>query len=193
MSSFNSNLSFIDNGSGVSDLLDVSGNFIPELLLTSINISEHFSPLIRVDMTLKHSLNTRIEIKKDRNLTFNFSNNQLTEVKGKEIIIGTGYTIKDLEFVFRSGGRTRNIKSDLDLRLDFSISNNVTLIRDLEDPVLPTAGSRLFSLKFTADYMISSNFNISLFYDRTLSRYVQSTSYPTANTNVGLSVRFSLQ
>ena len=108
-------------------------------------------------------------------------------------VFGTGYTIKDVEFVFKSGGRKRNIKSDLDLRLDFSISNNITIIRDLEAPALPTAGSRLFSLKFTADYKISNNFNISLFYNRTLSKYVQSTSYPTANTNAGISTRFSIQ
>ena len=56
-------------------------------------------------MTWKNSLITKLEIKKNRTLNLSLSNNQLTEIKGSEYIIGTGYRLKDLEFRFRSGGR----------------------------------------------------------------------------------------
>ena len=64
---------------------------------------KQFSPLIKVDMTWKNSLITKLEIKKNRTLNLSLSNNQLTRIKGSEYIIGTGYRVKDLEFRFRSG------------------------------------------------------------------------------------------
>ena len=108
-----------------------TGNYFSQYEIGQVTINEQFSPLIKLDMTWKSSLITKLEIKKNRTLNLSLSNNQLTEIKGSEYVIGTGYRVKDLEFRFRSGGRGKKISSDLDLKLDLNIRNNETIIRKI--------------------------------------------------------------
>lgn len=168
------------------------GDFIPQRQVGSVSISEQFSPLMNVDMTWKNSLLTRIEYNKDRNMSLSLNNNQLTEVKGSEIVIGLGYRLKNVPFPF--GKSTKKRVSDLDMRADFSVRNNRTLIRKIveQEAAQLTAGQRIFSIKFTADYVLSSRLNIRAFYDRVMNTPLISASFPTANTNAGISLRFTL-
>jgi cell surface protein SprA len=82
INSFTSDTRFvvIPGNDGYSEIRDELNNynFVPEYEIGAISISEAFSPLIDIDMTWKNSFSTRIELKKNRNLTYSFSNNQLT-------------------------------------------------------------------------------------------------------------------
>lgn len=169
------------------------GNYYSKHEINAVSITEQFSPLISVDMTMTNSFMAKIEVKKSRNLAMSFSNNQLTETKTDEFIIGTGYRFKDVEVIIKAGGRQRNYKSDLNIRLDFSLRNNLTIIRKLEEDVdQPTAGQNVVTIKFSADYVLSDRFNLRFFYDQVLTKPKISLSYPTSNTNFGLSLRFTL-
>src|SRR5690606_8875262 len=170
---------------------DQNENFITERQLTTASIVEYFSPLINVDMTWNNSLITRLEMRQDRNLSLSFNNNQITEVKGKEYIIGLGYRVQNLKLPFKVGKVER--ASDLDLRADISMRDNRTVIRRIvENRNELTAGQRIFSIKFTADYRFSNRLNLRLFYDRVANTPLISTTFPTANTNAGISLRFTL-
>lgn len=170
---------------------DVNGNFITDKQLTTASIVESFSPLINVDMTWNSSLLTRVELRQDRNVSLSFANNQVTEVKGKEYIVGLGYRISNLKLPFKVGKIER--ASDLDLRADISIRDNRTIIRRIvENRNELTAGQRIFSVKFTADYRFSNKLNLSLFYDRVANTPLISSTFPTANSNAGIRLRFTL-
>ena len=144
-------------------------------------------------MTWKNSLITKLEIKKNRTLNLSLSNNQLTEIKGSEYIIGTGYRVKDLEFRFRSGGRGKKISSDLDLKLDLNVRNNETVIRKIvENDEQTTMGQQTISIKFSADYVVNSRLNLKMFYDKVITNPFITTTYPGAITNAGFSLRFTL-
>jgi cell surface protein SprA len=78
--------------------VDASGNFFNKTIMSNVNLVEQFSPLIRMDFELKSSLKILTEIKKDRALSMSFDNN-LTEVKGIEYVIGLGYRFKDVILV----------------------------------------------------------------------------------------------
>lgn len=170
---------------------DINNNFITDKQLTTASIVESFSPLINVDMTWNNSLLTRLELRQDRNVSMSFANNQVTEVKGKEYIIGLGYRISNLKLPFKVGKLDR--ASDLDLRADLSIRDNRTVIRRIvENRNELTAGQRIFSIKFTADYKFSTKLNISLFYDRVANTPLISSTFPTANSNAGIRMRFTL-
>jgi len=161
--------------------------------IAQVTINEQFSPLFKVDMTWKNSLITKVEIKRNRVISLSLSNNQLTETIGQEYVIGTGYRIKDVEFKFRSGGRGKKISSDLDLKLDFNIRNNKTIIRKvIEDVEQITMGQQIISIKFSADYVVNQRLNIKAFYDRVITNPFISTTFPGAITNVGFSLRFTL-
>jgi cell surface protein SprA len=144
-------------------------------------------------MTMTNSFIAKVEIKKSRNLAMSFTNNQLTETKTDEYIIGTGYRFQDVEVMIKAGGRQHNYKSDLNVRLDFSLRNNLTIIRKLEEAVdQPTAGQKVITIKMSADYVLSDRFNLRIFYDQVLTRPKISLSYPTSNTKFGVSLRFTL-
>ena len=191
--SFASSLDYIENN-GYSALINTNtGNFFSKYEIGQVTINEQFSPLIKIDMTWKNSLITKLEVKKNRTLSLSLSNNQLTEINGSEYVIGTGYRIKNLEFNFRSAGRKKKISSDLDLKLDLNIRNNKTVIRKIvEDIEQITMGQQIVSIKFSADYVISSRLNFKAFYDKVITNPFISTTYPGAITNAGFSLRFTL-
>ena len=126
-------------------------------------------------------------------MNLSLSNNQLTEIKGSEYVIGTGYRVKDLEFRFRSGGRGKKISSDLDLKLDLNIRNNETVIRKIvENDEQTTMGQQTISIKFSADYVVNSRLNLKMFFDKVITNPFITTTYPGAITNAGFSLRFTL-
>jgi hypothetical protein len=90
-------------------------------------------------------------------------------------------------------GKTVKMKSDLNVKLDFSIRDNKTILRRIEENNNQiSTGTRQVSINASADYMISSKVNIRLFYDQTISKPHVSAQIPTSNTNAGLSLRFTL-
>ncbi len=194
VNSFSSSLEYNDvNGDGFSWTRYTLGNFIPQREINAVSVSEQFSPLISFDATMINSILAKVEIKRSRNLAFSLSNNQLTEMQTKEFVFGAGYRIKDLAFEI-SG---KAFKSDLNLRADVSIRNDYTIIHKLEMDLNGgydqlTAGQKMTTIKISADYQLGQNFNLRLFYDRIVRKPKISTSFNTFNTNIGISVRFTL-
>lgn len=183
--SFTSNLNHSEDGSA----RDINDNIIDDLQIATVSISEQFGPLIGFDMTLQNNMTLRAEYKRDRNASLSLANSQITEVKGKEYVVGTGYKFRQVKLPFIR----RRIQSDIDTRIDFSIRDNNTIIRKIVEEVNQlTAGQKIFSVKFTADYKISQKLNFRLFYDYISTNPRISTTFPTSNTNFGFSLRFTL-
>jgi cell surface protein SprA len=186
---FNTDLKYIEGGSQLNRDL----NYISRYNITQISISEQFGPLISVDLTWKNSLSTRMEIKKDRSIAMSFAGNQLTEIKGNEYVIGAGYRLKQFNLPFKVFGNSIKLKNDLNFRADLSVRSNTTVIRKvIENVETASAGSIIISIKISIDYIVNERFSIRLFYDRIMTNPVVSSSFPTANTNFGISVRFTL-
>ncbi len=180
----------VDTISGVPIAYDLQGNFMVEQNVNTISVNENFSPFLGINMDWKNSLTTRIEYKRARTVAMNMANTQVNEVNSEEYIIGAGYRFNEVPLVINQ----RNLSSDLNIRLDFSMRNNRTVIRKLEDLSGSeiTAGQTIFSLKASADYMLSDKFILRLFYDQRLTTPYISNSYPNANYNVGFSMTFTL-
>lgn len=172
---------------------DVNTNFFNKIIMSNINLVEQFSPLIRMDFELKSSLRVLSEIKKDRALSMSFDNNLLTEVKGIEYVVGLGYRFKDVIFSSRlADNPTGIIKSDINIKADFSFRNNQTLVRYLDyDNNQLAAGQNIWSLKLTADYSFSKNLTAIFYYDHSFSKAVISTSFPLTNIRSGFTLRYN--
>lgn len=178
---------------GFNIIRDEIANYYSKYEINGISISEQFAPLLSVDVTMINSFIVKLELKKTRNLNMSFSNNQLTDMRNNEYIIGTGYRFKDVEINIKSGGRTRNFKSDLNVRLDFSLRDNLTVTRKLEEGFnQPTAGTQTYTIKASADYVLSNRFNLRLFYDQVINRPTMGVSFKSSNINFGVSLRFTL-
>ncbi len=191
---FLSDINYVDNG-GFPSAVDNAKNFIPEKRMDVISITEQFAPFIGFDATMKNSMLAKLEYKKTRNLSLSFVNNQLTEVLINEFVIGTGYRFKSVPFKVRSlaTGKTVKLKSDLNVKLDFSIRDSKTILRQIEeDNNQISTGTKQIAINASADYMVSQKVNVRLFYDQTISKPHVSAQIPTSNINAGLSLKFTL-
>jgi cell surface protein SprA len=186
---FRSNFDYNENPSGQ----DLNTNFFNKTIMSNVNLVEQFSPLVRVDFELKSSLRLLSEIKKDRALSMSFDNNLLTEVKGIEYLVGLGYRFKDVIFSSRlADSPTGIIKSDINIKADFSYRNNQTLVRYLDyDNNQLAAGQNIWTLKLTADYAFSKNLTAIFYYDHSFSKAVISTSFPLTNIRSGFTLRYN--
>ncbi|NNK39412.1 MAG: cell surface protein SprA, partial [Winogradskyella sp.] len=171
---------------------DQAGNFKNETLYSNINLEEQFSPLIRLDFELKNSLKVLAEIKKDRLLSLSFDNNLMTEIQGNEYTLGLGYRIKDVRIRSQLAGAKQIIKSDLNMRADVSVRDNLTIIRylDLENNQV-TAGQTIWGVKYTADYAFSKNLTGIFYFDYTFSDFAISTSFPQTSVRSGFTLRYN--
>jgi len=195
---FRSNLDFneidfnVDYNSQPNNVLDQSGNYKNETLYSNINLTEMFSPLIRVDFEMKNSIKILAEIKKDRLLSLSFDNNLMTEIQGKEYILGLGYRIKDVRIKSNLAGPRKRVVSDLNMKADISVRDNKTIIRylDLENNQI-TSGQTIWGLKYSADYTFSKNLTGIFYFDYAFSEYAISTAFPQTTIRAGLTLRYN--
>ncbi|GAA4894605.1 cell surface protein SprA [Flaviramulus aquimarinus] len=171
---------------------DQSGNFKNERLFSNINLTELFSPLVRLDFEMKNSVKILAEIRKDRLLSLSFDNNLMTEVQGNEYILGLGYRIKDLRIRSKLAGPKKRIVSDLNMKADISVRDNKTIIRylDLENNQI-TSGQTIWGLKYSADYAFSKNLTGIFYFDYTFSDYAISTAFPQTTIRSGFTIRYN--
>lgn len=174
--------------------LDNNGDLLPKQQIGTVILAEQFSPFIGFNMKLKNSMTFRIDYKKSRNLTLSLTNAQITEMKSSEWTVETGYILKDLKLKFISvGSRKEHPVSNLELKVRLSIRDNVTVIRRIVEQInQATAGQRITTLGFTADYQLSKRVNSKLFYDMNLSRFKTSNAFPISTHQFGISFRLNL-
>ncbi|CAM4058379.1 cell surface protein SprA [Gillisia limnaea] len=172
--------------------INQTNNFKNPMLFSNINLTEMFSPLMRIDLETNDAIRVLAEIRKDRALSLSFDNNLLTEIKGNEYILGLGYRLKDLKIVTNFGGRSRVLSSDLNFKADVAYRKNINIIRylDLESSQV-IAGQDLWAVNFTADYALSKNLTALVYYDHTFSEYAVSTAFPQTTIRSGVTLRYN--
>lgn len=192
-----------DPVTGLPTAIDQSdfGNYISERQINTVSISEQLSPLIGFDMTIKtkgkNDPQVKVEVKKDRTVSFGLSNFQITETKSNALVIGLGYRFTEIRNPFiRTRGKLPVQfleETDLAIRADLTIRDNLTLIRKMQEQQNQvTAGQKIISIKTSADLEISKKLTLRFFYDHQLTRPKISTSFPTSNISSGITLRFTL-
>ena len=185
----NLNATFDNNGDATSR--DINNNFLADRQIQNVTVTERFSPLIGFDATWNikgQGLITKFEFKKDRSATLSLNNNQVTEVTGTDWVIGTGYKFVKVKLPIE-----RLPESDVNIRVDLSVRDNLTVIRKIvENTNDATAGQRVFSIKSSADYNVSKNLTVQLYYDQVINTPKVSTAFKTGNMSCGLRLRFNL-
>jgi cell surface protein SprA len=127
-------------------------------------------------------------------VNFSLSNNQISEMSSDEMAVGLGYRFDAVRLFINQ----RTYESDVNVRGDLSIRDNINRIRTLaanpedENSEQNTAGQKVVSVKFNADYVLNDRFNMRFFFDRVVNKPKVTSSFPTANTNVGFSITFTL-
>ena len=162
--------------------------------IANVSLTEAFSPLIGLSLSMKNSLSCKFEYRKQRNLALNVTSVQLTEGHTNEFVIGAGYTIKNLNFITKKkDGGQKKVSNDLKLNVDVSYKDIKTLLRKVEEDITQaSSGNKVFAIKISADYVLSQKVNLQLFYDHQGTTPLISSSYPIESDNVGINITLML-
>lgn len=162
--------------------------------IANVSLTEAFSPLIGLNLSMKNSLSCKFEYRKQRNLALNVTSVQLTEGHTNEFVIGAGYTIKNLNFITKKkDGGQKKVSNDLKLNVDVSYKDIKTLLRKVEEDITQaSSGNKVFAIKISADYVLSQKVNLQLFYDHQGTTPLISSSYPIKSDNVGINIKLML-
>jgi cell surface protein SprA len=193
--SFQTNYDYTGNGelSEPSTIDSLNGNFYTLYNVPNIVINEQLNPLIGFDMTFKNGVQARIDYKKSRTVTMNFTDFQMLENNSSTITAGVGYRVKGLKLPFKAKGKKVILHNDLNMRFDFSYRDNVIVNHQLDQGVSrPTSGSTVITVSPSIDYVINKQLNIRIFVDRNKTIPKTTASFPTTTTRAGITLRFSL-
>ena len=164
----------------------------------AVSINESFSPLIGLDVTTNFNLTLGGKFIKSRTLNMSVTAIQLVETSSEEIAFNIGYKI--VNFNLFNGGKKASKKSkksqgnDINIRADFSFKNSSSICRSIDKGTMQaTSGNKSFNYSVTADYAYSKMLTFSVYFDRQkMIPLISTTSYPTATTDFGISMKFSL-
>ncbi len=168
------------------------GELIPLYIISQVTISEQFAPLIGVNVRTKKRMTARAEYKTRRDIALNISNSQVTEVNNRDMSFELGYTKDNLKLPFKMDGRTIVLENDVTFRMNFTISNQQTIQRKIDELNTITAGNINFQFRPNIDYTVNQKLNIRIYFERTINEPQISTAFRRATTRFGAQVRFSL-
>lgn len=163
--------------------------------ISSVNLVEQFNPLFGVDGTLVNNMTIRARYNYTRNLNLNITSFQIVENLQKDFIFGLGYRINEFNKLLGIHmKKDRGFNNDLNITADLSHKKTHSLIRRIEEEYTDaTAGTVILTLKLSAEYTFSRALLMRAFYDRIVNTpLISATAYPTANSNFGISIRFTL-
>ncbi len=198
--SYASYTNYAENENGLGFTLDVS-NDVPvpstEFDISTISLTESFAPLAGINATLLNGMSVKAEYKQTRSITLNMSAAQLVENISKDLTIGTGYKVvnfgKKVGLPMGSNPKEKSVSHDLNVKLDITHKNQLALLRKIEDVYSEaTSGNKAWNINFTASYQFSRMLNLQLYWQKQINTPLISTSYPTINTDFGLTLSFEL-
>lgn len=172
----------------------LDSNYFPKYEIRTVTINESFNPLLRIDINFINNITANVEYKSSRTLLLSLANYNLVETRNTEFVFGLGYRGKEIRIPFKINGRRPLLKNDLNIRLDFSIRDVVSIMRNVQNlQSNPTQGQRILSLKPQIDYMLNDKLNLRFYYDRRVTKPATTNAFPTAITQGGISLRYTLQ
>ena len=188
---------WVSIGNGLGFTQDVlTGGAIPSspYNISSISLTEAFAPLIGFNATFYNDITVNMNYEAKRTLSLNSSAGQLIENTQSSFGLGATYKIANFNKVLKIKSKQQNVNNELSLSFNVKMSNNMALIRKYETRTAQaTNGTRTWSINFKADYVVSKRINIGAFFDyNTNTPLVSPNSYPTTNSNYGLSINMTL-
>ncbi|MDR0738268.1 MAG: cell surface protein SprA, partial [Prevotellaceae bacterium] len=190
------NQNYDEGADGFSYVRNALGDFIALRDIMNVGISERFSPLFYVELGWFNALSTGAEWNKTRSIGLSMANNQITENRTDEWRLWLGYTFREFPVLFTfMSNRSSKAKTMLRMQAALSVRDDMYILRNIapDNSGLPQLadGKQTITIKCSADYTVSSNIMLRLFFDRTVNTPRVST-VGTANTMAGLSINILL-
>lgn len=191
------------NGDGLADntrfmATDQNGHSIENFNATKniqmVQFTEQLSPLIGINFTTKNGITGNIAYNRQRNMSFNMGNLQLTENKTQDFSVTGGWRKDKLNLDLHVFGKNISLKNTLEVKVQVSMRDNFERNRTLDGlPSTPLRGQTNWSINPYIDYVISNRLSIKAFWQQTINNPHTSLTYKTSFRSAGVQLRFSLQ
>ena len=198
VNNYTNSLQYVDNLEVKNSVLDYpiatesndEGNLIPVFVINQVTISEQFTPLIGINLRTKTNLTTRMEYKKDRNLSLNLSNAQIAETKNSEFSFELGINKDKLKLPWKARGRTITIENDISFRVNLALRDSKTIQRNIDGLPQVTNGNLNVQIRPTASYRVNKMLDLTAYFDRTVTK-PRAGSIPRTATAFGIQLRLN--
>ncbi|MBV8326021.1 cell surface protein SprA [Chryseobacterium sp.] len=180
------------NAQNTGKFFDINGDYINPFTFAQVGYVESYAPLIGVDVTMRNNMQFGIQYNRNRMLMLGLVNHTLTEDSNTEYVVRLGYIVRNFRLGMANVRGARGKGSDLNIRGDISLRDSRTSIMNilLNDSQI-TGGQRLLNIKLSADYNVSENLNLRVFYEQMTSKYKISTAFPLSTIRAGISATFT--
>jgi cell surface protein SprA len=171
---------------------DVNKDYINPFTFAQVGYVESFAPLIGVDVTMRNNMQFGLQYNRNRMMVLGLVNHTLTEDSNSEYVVRLGYIVRNFRLGMANVRGSRGKGSDLNIRGDISLRDSKTSIMNilLNDSQI-TGGQKLLNIKLSADYNVSENLNLRVFYEQMTSKYKISTAFPLSTVRAGISATFT--
>lgn len=169
----------------------ITGKIKSVYIIDQVTISEQFAPLIGINVRTKSNITTRLEYKKERNLSLNMSNAQITETLNNDFTFDFGFTKSDFKLPFKIRGRVVGLENDVTFRMAMTLRDATTVQRKLEGENRVTNGNTSFQFRPAMTYKLNDQLDLTAYFDRSINEPKVS-AFKTATTAFGFQLRFSL-
>ncbi len=172
--------------------VSTDNGIVPVYIVNQVAITERFSPLIGVNVRTKNRLTAKVDYKRERNLSLNLSNAQVTELRSSDISFDIGFTKDKFKLPFKVQGRTVTLENDIQFRMSFTIRDTKTIQRKIEETNAITNGNLNFQLRPTVSYVLNQKLNLTMYFERNINEPRLTNSYRRTSSAFGVQLRFSL-
>ncbi len=183
--------------------LNENGHYIPVFAMSTITMSERFSPLIGVNFRTQSRITGRVDYNRDRTVALNLANTQMEELFNQDLTVSIGFTKNDMALPFKINGVKRRLKNDLTAQMSVTFRDTRSIQRKImeieENGVtrdvaenIPTAGNINFQLRPTINYVVSNRLSLQFYFERMFNDPLVSNSFYRSATSGGVQLRFNL-
>ncbi|HMU01978.1 MAG TPA: hypothetical protein PJ990_00055, partial [Saprospiraceae bacterium] len=197
--------------------LSPNNNYYSQIEIPTVSIQEQFVPVLGISVKTVKDMKIDFEYKTTRNLELGIS--QLRENKGKEIVIGGGYVIKNFKAFSKKKKSVKKKKKkdgepeddspepdnkakrttvakgrDLRFNLSYSLRDDLSQVYDLLTGISAQAdrGSKTVTLNPTIEYDVNKNLSLRFYFDYSKITPKTSLNFPVTTIRSGLTLRFNI-
>ena len=156
-------------GYPLSSRTNYLGQYVPVFVMSTVTMSEKFSPLIGVNFRTQSRITGRIDYNRDRTVALNLSNSQVAELFNQDLTISIGFTKNNVPIPFKINGVKKKLKNDLTVQVGLSFRDTRAIQRKFDGQNVPIAGNINFQLRPTVNYVVSNRLSLQFYFDRTFN------------------------
>jgi cell surface protein SprA len=169
-----------------------NNQLVPVFVMSTITLSEKFSPLVAIRARTKSNLDFRVSYNRDRTVALNLSNSQVAELANKDITISGGITKNNFRIPFRINGEYKRLKNDLQFQCNVTIRDTRAIQRRFDEVAVPIAGNVNQQVRVQLSYNVSKLWSWQAYFDHMFNNPLVSNSFRQSTTTGGVQIRFNV-